>query len=231
VLLTLRLVAASAVLCAAASVRDGDNALSDEEKKAGWKLLFDGKTTEGWRGWKKDKMPDGWQVIDGALTRVKGSGDIITVDQYENFELALDWRLAAGGNSGIMYLVQETDHAPYETGPEYQLLDEAKHGITRTDPTATGSCYALYPPSADAGKPIGEWNRTKIVLNHRKLEHWLNGQNIVECEIGGADWNERVAKSKFKAWPNFAKATKGHIDLQDHGGKVEFKNIKILVLP
>jgi Domain of Unknown Function (DUF1080) len=231
VLLTLRLIAASAVLCAAASVRDGDNALSDEEKKAGWKLLFDGKTTEGWRGWKKDKMPDGWQVVDGALTRVKGSGDIITVDQYENFELALDWRLAAGGNSGIMYLVQETDHAPYETGPEYQLLDEAKHGITRTDPTATGSCYALYPPAVDAGKPVGEWNRTKIVLNHRKLEHWLNGQKIVDCEIGSADWNERLAKSKFKAWPNFAKATKGHIDLQDHGGKVEFKNVKILVLP
>jgi len=230
-LLTMRLIAASAILCAAASARDGDNVLTDEEKKVGWKLLFDGKTAEGWRGWKKDKMPDGWQVIDGALTRVKGSGDIITVDQYENFELALDWRLAAGGNSGIMYLVQETDHAPYETGPEYQLLDEAKHGITRTDPTATGSCYALYPPAADAGKPIGEWNRTKIVLNHRKLEHWLNGQKIVDCEIGSADWNERVAKSKFKAWPNFAKATKGHLDLQDHGGKVEFKNVKILVLP
>jgi hypothetical protein len=230
-LLTLRLVAASVVFCAAASARDGDNTLSDEEKKAGWKLLFDGKTTEGWRGWKKDKMPDGWQVIDGILTRVKGSGDVITVDQYENFELVMDWRLAVGGNSGIMYLVQETDHAPYETGPEYQLLDEAKHGITRTDPTATGACYALYPPTADAGKPIGEWNRTKIVLNHRKLEHWLNGQKIVECEIGSADWNERVQKSKFKAWANFAKATKGHIDLQDHGGKVEFKNIKILVLP
>ena len=229
-IVALRTLVAAAVALAALSSPEADNTLTDEEKKAGWKLLFDGKSSDGWRGWKKDKLPDGWQVIDGALTRIKGGGDLITVDQYENFELKIDWRLAQGGNSGILYLVQETDHAPYETGPEYQLLDEVKHGIGKCDPTATGACYALYPPTRDAGSPIGEWNRTKIVLNHKKIEHWLNDQKIVECEIGSADWNDKVAKSKFKAWANFAKAPKGYIDLQDHGGKVEFKNIKIKVL-
>jgi hypothetical protein len=229
-LLILRAGILASLTFAALHPQEADNTLTPEEKKQGWKLLFDGKTTEGWRGWKKEKMPDGWAVIDGMLTRTKGGGDVITVDQYENFELRVDWRLAAGGNSGIMYLVQETDHAPYETGPEYQLLDDAKHGIAKTDLTATGACYALYAPKVDAGKPIGEWNRTKIVYNHKKVEHWLNDQKIVECEIGSADWNEKVNKSKFKAWPNFAKAAKGHIDLQDHGGKVEFKNIKIRVL-
>jgi hypothetical protein len=182
-IVALRTLAAAAVALAALSSSEADNTLTDEEKKAGWKLLFDGKSSDGWRGWKKDKLPDGWQVIDGALTRIKGGGDLITVDQYENFELKIDWRLAQGGNSGILYLVQETDHAPYETGPEYQLLDEVKHGIAKTDPTATGACYALYPPTRDAGSPIGEWNRTKIVLNHKKIEHWLNDQKIVECEI------------------------------------------------
>jgi hypothetical protein len=207
-----------------------DNALTDAEKKAGWKLLFDGKTAEGWRGYKKDKFPDGWKVIDGALVRVSGGGDIVTLEQYENFELFIDWRITEGSNSGVMYRVQETEKTPYMTGPEIQILDDEKHKVPKTGLTATGSCYALYAPTKDAVKAIGEWNRFRILIYHNKAEHWLNGEKIVQYEIGSDDWEKKVAASKFKEWHGFATSPKGHIDLQDHGGRVEFKNIKIRVL-
>jgi len=213
------------------SSRAEDNVLSDEEKKAGWKLLFDGKTSEGWRGYKKDKFPDGWKVQDGMLSRITGGGDIVTLDQYENFDLLVDWRITEGSNSGVMYRVQETEKSPYMTGPEIQILDDDKHKVPHTGLTATGSCYALYPPTKDAVKPIGEWNRFRIIMNHNKAEHWLNGEKIVEYEIGSPDWNKKVDGSKFKEWGAFAKSSKGYIDLQDHGGRVDFKNIKIRVLP
>jgi hypothetical protein len=207
-----------------------DNTLTEEEKKAGWKLLFDGKSPEGWRGYKKDKFPDGWKVIDGALVRVSGGGDIVTLEQYENFDLQIDWRITEGSNSGVMYRVQETEKTPYMTGPEIQILDDEHHKVPKTGLTATGSCYALYPPTKDAVKAIGEWNRFRIVVNHGRVEHWLNGEKIVQYEIGSDDWEKKVAASKFKEWHGFAKSPKGHIDLQDHGGRVEFKNIKIRVL-
>jgi hypothetical protein len=207
-----------------------DNTLSDEEKKAGWKLLFDGKTSDGWRGYKKDKFPDGWKVQDGMISRVTGGGDIVTVDQYESFELLIDWRITEGSNSGVMYRVQETEKTPYMTGPEIQILDDDKHKVSKTSLTATGSCYALYPPTKDAVKPIGEWNRFRILLNHNKAEHWLNGEKICQYEVGSEEWNKKVEGSKFKEWTGFAKSSKGYIDLQDHGGRVDFKNIKIRVL-
>jgi hypothetical protein len=218
------------LLAAAMLASVQDNALTDEEKKDGWKLLFDGTSTQGWRGYKKDKCPDGWQAVDGALTRVKGGGDILTVAQYESFELKIDWRVAPGGNSGIMFHVTETEGAPFMTGPEMQVLDDAKHGDGRNPLTSAGSCYALYPPAKKAVKPAGEWNSARLVVDKGKCEHWLNGEKIVAYEIGGEDWNKKVAASKFKAWAKFGKEPKGHIDLQDHGDKVEFKNIKLKVL-
>jgi hypothetical protein len=210
-----------------AALAAGDNELTDDEKKAGWKLLFDGKSTEGWRGYKKEKCPDGWQAVDGALTRAKGGGDILTVEEFDNFELQIDWRVAAGGNSGIMYRVTEDEGSPFMTGPEYQVLDNDKHADGKNPLTSSGSVYAVYPPSKNVCKPAGEWNRTKIVVNGNKIEHWLNGEKVVECEIGSDDWKERVAKSKWKGAAKYAKPAKGHIDLQDHGDKVEYKNIKI----
>jgi hypothetical protein len=207
-----------------------DNTLTEDEKKAGWKLLFDGKTTEGWKGYRKDKMPDGWQVIDGVLTRATGGGDICTIEEFADFELQADWKISPGGNSGIMYRVAETHGAPYETGPEYQVLDDEKHGDGKNPLTAAGSIYAVYPPAKKVVKPVGEWNHTKIVLKGPHVEHWLNNEKICEAEIGSEDWNTRVAKSKWAKVTSYAKETKGHIDLQDHGNKVEFKNIKILVL-
>jgi hypothetical protein len=204
-----------------------DNTLTDAEKAEGWKLLFDGKTTAGWRGYKKDKCPDGWQAVDGALVRVKGGGDILTVDPFGDFELSLDWKVAPGGNSGIMYRVAETKGAPYETGPECQVLDDEKHGDGRNPLTSAGSLYAVYGPSKKAAKPVGEWNRAKIVCKGNRIEHWLNGEKVVEAEIGSEDWNQRVAKSKWAKVAGYAKEPRGHIDLQDHGDRVEFKNIKI----
>ncbi len=204
-----------------------DNTLTDEEKKAGWKLLFDGKTTEQWRGWKKDKFPDGWKAIEGALVREKGGGDILTIEQFDNFEFATDWKVAAGGNSGIMYRVAESESAPYLTGPECQVLDDAKHPDGKNPKTSSGSLYAVYEPSKVVVKPAGEWNRAKIVCNGKKIEHWLNGEKIVDCEVGSEDWNKRVAASKWKGAAKYAQLAKGHIDLQDHGDRVEFKNIKI----
>jgi hypothetical protein len=214
-------------LIAALSLSAQDNTLSDEEKKAGFKLLFDGKTLDGWRGWKKDKPTDAWKVVDGLLTLAGKGGDILTIEQYENFELKIDWRVAPGGNSGIMYRVAETEGAPYMTGPEYQVLDNAKHPDGKNPKTSAGSIYAVYAPAKDVSKPAGEWNSSKIVANGKKIEHWLNGEKTAEAEIGSEDWAKRIADSKWKTAKKYGLETKGHIDLQDHGDKVEYKNIKI----
>ena len=217
---------------AAAPKGEKQNQLSKDERKAGWKLLFDGKTTKGWRGYGKKEFPAGWKVVDGAITLVdKGGGDIMTVDQYDNFEFSIDWRIAEGGNSGIMYRVAEkTGAAPYVTGPECQILDDERHPDGKKGKDGNrlaGALYDLYGPSKKVSKPAGEWNTAKVVLDGNKVEHWLNGEKIVEAEIGSADWNARIAASKWKDAAEFGKVAKGHIDLQDHGDKVEFRNIKI----
>jgi hypothetical protein len=217
-------------LIAALALSAQDNTLTDEEKAAGFKLLFDGKTLDGWRGWKKDKPTEAWKVVDGVLTLAGKGGDILTVEQYADFELKIDWRVAPGGNSGIMYRVTETEGAPYMTGPEYQVLDNAKHGDGKNPKTSTASIYAVYAPAKDVSKPAGEWNSTRIVAKGKKIEHWLNGEKVAEAEIGSEDWAKRVADSKWKTAKKYAQEPKGHIDLQDHGDKVEYKNIKIRVL-
>jgi hypothetical protein len=176
-------------------------------------------------------VPDRWQAKDGELVLSHKSGtkggDLVTKEEFGSFELSFEWKLGRGANSGIMYRVSEDRGAPYETGPEYQLLDNAGHPDGRDPKTAAASIYALYAPSRDVTKPLGEWNVTRIVLNGNHLEHWLNGVKVAECEIGGADWNDKVAKSKFAGMPKFGKNAKGHIDLQDHGDDIAFRNIKI----
>lgn len=206
------------------------NTLTDQEKAEGWKLLFDGKTTEGWRGYKKDKCPDGWKAVDGALARVGGGGDIVTVEQFESYELALEWKVAEKGNSGVMFHVAETKGPPYHTGPEMQVLDNERHPDGKNPKTSSGSCYALYAPSKNVCNPAGQWNKAKLVVNGAKVDHWLNGEKIVSYELGSEEWNAFVAASKFKAWPDFGKGRKGHLCLQDHGDRVEYRNIKIKVL-
>ena len=213
------------------SKRDDPNVLTDKERGDGWRLLFDGKTTKGWRGYRKDKMPEGWEVKDGALTRTKGGGDIVTEDEFDSFELAIEWKISEGGNSGIMVRVSEQFEAPYETGPEFQVLDNAKHADGRNPLTTAGSCYALYAPTKDVTRPVGEWNQARILVNGNHVEHWMNGEKIVTYDFGSADWEARLKKSKFSSMPRFGREAKGHIDLQDHGNEVAFRGIKIRTLP
>jgi hypothetical protein len=210
-----------------------DNTLTAKEKADGWKLLFDGKTTTGWRVYQKQGTPEGWKAVDGVLTRVDKEGDLITADQYENFELTIDWKIPEGANSGIFFHGVEKDGAPiYYSAPEYQLLDDDKHPDGKNGPThQCGANYDLIAPSKKLCKPVGEWNTTRIVVHGPHVEHWLNGEKIVEYELWSDAWKELVAKSKFAKWPDYGIAKKGYIGLQEHGFKVEFKNIKVKVLP
>ncbi len=210
------------------------NTLTDKEKADAWKLLFDGKTTKGWHRYKGKEVGERWKVLDGALALKhqdgKDGGDIVTDEKFGSFELSMEWMVTPGANSGIMYRVEESEDSPGFTGPEYQILDNAKHPDGRKKETSAASCYGLYAPSEDACKPVGEWNRARILIKGDHVEHWLNGKKVVEYDFGSDDWNKRVAASKFKEFKSFGKIKKGEIDLQDHGDDVAYRNIKIRVL-
>lgn len=232
-----------ALACAAAGCRSGGgappetassappaaglNTLSAAERAAGWRLLFDGRTTAGWRGYMSDSMPNGWQVVDSALTRVARAGDIITTEKFGDFELTLEWQIAKGGNSGVFYRAIEGPEFIYFGAAEMQVLDDAGHPDGRKELTSAGSNFALYPVRRGVVKPAGEWNTVRIVARGTHIEHWLNGEKVVEYEQGSSEWVARVAASKFSAWPQYGKAMQGHIGLQEHGARVSFRNIKI----
>ncbi|MBR9761600.1 DUF1080 domain-containing protein [bacterium] len=202
------------------------NELTAAEKKAGWTLLFDGKTMEHFRNYKKEGVRGQWVVRDGAFTLLKkGGGDIITKKQYGAFEFTADYKITPGGNSGLMYHVQESENTPWRTGPEIQILDNPKG----KDPQKAGWLYQLYRPAegVDATKPAGEWNTIRILITPEKCVHWMNGTKYVEYVKGSEDWDKKVAASKFSKFKDFGKATKGHICLQDHGNEVSYRNVKI----
>ncbi len=216
------------------------NTLTAKEKKDGWMLLFDGGTTKGWRGAYRDSFPaNGWEVRDGMLIvqasngrEAANGGDIVTLDQYSNFELKVDFRLTEGANSGIKYFV--TEQQPKSPGSaiglEYQLLDDAKHpdaklGINGNRTLA--SLYDLIPATNKHPNPIGEWNHARILVKGKHVEHWLNGSKVLEYERGGKDFLAHKAQSKFRDMKSFGEWEKGHILLQDHGNQVFFRNIKI----
>lgn len=203
------------------------NTLTAQEKAAGWKLLFDGTSTAGWRAYGADSMPSGWQAVDGSLTRVSRAADIITKEQFGDFELTLDWKVEPRGNSGLFYRAVEGLEWIYHGAPEYQILDDAGHRDGQNRLTSAGSNYGLYGAPRGVVKPAGEWNSSRIVARGAHVEHWLNGQKVVEYEQGSTEWAKLVEGAKFKAWPQYGKAMKGHIGLQEHGGRVEFRNIKI----
>ena len=208
-----------------------ENSLTDAEKAAGWRLLFDGKTTSGWRNYGKPTISDGWKAQDGALMRVGAGGDIITNDEFGNFELTLEWKIESAGNSGIFYRASEDSDAIYWNAVEMQVLDDAHHpdGLSRV--TSAGAAYDLYPARPGLVKPANQWNAVRLIVNGNHVEHWLNGVKTVEFEFGSRDWDAKVAASKFKPHPHFGKNARGHIGLQDHGNLVAFRNIKIRVLP
>jgi hypothetical protein len=196
-----------------------------------WRSLFDGRTLAGWRGFRQDVAPAGWTVRDGAITRVSGGGDLVTDDQFASFELELEWRVEPGGNSGILYRVTEDAAQTYYTGPEMQVLDDAGHPDGRSRLTAAGAVYGLYPAPEGVVKPAGEWNRARLVVNGAHVEHWLNGTKVAGYELGSLDWERRVAESKFREWPGYGRAARGHIALQDHGDVVQYREIRIRPLP
>ena len=209
------------------------NTLTADERAAGWRLLFDGKTTAGWRGWKMDSMPSGWQVVDGTLKRVKPAADIITKEKFKNFELSLEWNIAKNGNSGIFYRASEDadDNAIYWSAPEMQVLDDVGHPDGQSRLTAAGADYGLYPSPAGVVKGPGQWNQVRLVVNGNHVEHWLNGVKVVQYELGSPDWEAKVKASKFAPHPRYGRNAEGYIGLQEHEYPVTFRNIKIRVLP
>ncbi|MDF7814997.1 DUF1080 domain-containing protein [Hymenobacter sp. YC55] len=213
-----------------------DNTLTKAEAKAGWVLLFDGKSLGNFKGFKKDAVPSSWQIEDNAIALTgKGGGDILTKNQYENYELVLDWKISEGGNSGIIYNVSEDPQysATYSTGPEMQVLDDERHPdakMGKNNNRQAGSLYDLIPLSTPAVKPAGQWNTVKLVVNKGHVEHWLNRKKVVEYQLLSPEWEAMVKDSKFNSMPGYGRTQKGHIALQDHGDKVWYKNIKIRTL-
>jgi hypothetical protein len=214
-----------------------ENALTDVEKKEGWELLFDGKTLDSWRGYQMQTIPAGWKVENGAIHFVPPTdaaagqrADIITKKQYQDFELVVEWAVTAGGNSGIFFHVGETTPRTYETGPEFQVLDNAGHADGKKPETSAGSNYALHAPVKDVTKPVGEWNEARVKVKGAHVEHWLNGTKLLEYDLWTPEWKALVQASKFKAMPGYGLEKSGHLALQDHGDDVRFRNIKIRVL-
>lgn len=204
--------------------------LSPAETAAGWQVLFDGRSTEHWRAYRGAAFPAaGWAVVDGCLKRVgDGGGDLITREQYGDFELELEWAIAPGGNSGVIYRVSEQHDAAWQTGPEYQLLDDAGAGLAPDDPQSAGALFDLHAPAGKKVlKPAGEFNHARIRLKDGLLQHWLNGVKVVECRTDGAEWKQKVAASKFREFEGFGAQPRGHIVLQDHGDAVWFRRIRV----
>ncbi len=217
------------------------NTLSEAEKKDGWQLMFDGKTSKGWRGYKKDHFPNGWVVENGTIQCLgsgrgeagsKEGGDIIFDKEFQNFELTLEWKISEGGNSGIFYLGEEKLDYIWKTAPEMQVLDNEKHPdakLGKDGNRQAGSLYDLIPAKPQNAKPVGEWNKIEIIVYKGTVVHKQNGVTVLEYHLWTPEWNEMVAKSKFpklnKDWAEVA--SKGYIGLQDHGDDVWYRNIKI----
>lgn len=213
------------------------NILTEQQQADGWRLLFDGQSTAGWKNFNQDGVGAAWIVDNGTLhfnnTVQEGRGDIITVDEFENFELMLEWKIDSCGNSGIMFNVVESPEFKntYITGPEMQVLDNACHPDAKIIKHRAGDLYDLISCSTETVKPAGKWNQVRIVADKGNYQFWLNGTNVVNFTMHTPEWDALVAGSKFKQWPAFGKATRGHIALQDHGDKVWYRNIMIKPMP
>lgn len=228
------------LLLPVATLAQKTNVLTKAEKKAGWKLLFDGKSFNGWRGFHKEIVPEGWIIEDNCISRIaahgelgQAGGDLITGEQFENFEFSLEWKISKGGNSGIKYLVSETlpPKGKSAVSFEMQVLDDDNHPDAKMGINGNRKASALYdlmPPNDKKKlKPVGEFNQIRLVVKGNHIEHWLNGEKVVEFERGSDALKALIAKSKFKDQPLFGTFSKGHILLQEHGDKVWYRNIKI----
>ncbi len=199
--------------------------LSAAEKKDGWRSLV---SLDQWRGYQSQVVPAGWSSNDSMMSKSGVGGDIVSRQQYTDFELAFDWMLDAGGNSGVFYRATEEYEKIYWSAPEYALLDDARHPDGRNPLTSGGAAHSLYAPPRGVVHPAGEWNSTRILVRSTHVEHWLNGQLVAAYDYGSSDFTERVAKSKFGRWANFAKATTGVIGIQgDHRGQLTLRHLRI----
>ncbi len=201
-----------------------------------WEPLFDGKTLTGWHVYLKPGQPvtEKWVVQDGAIYLTAGGiGDLVTDKAYGDFDLEIEWKIAEGGNSGIIYHVQEDPkfHATYQTGPEMQVLDNERHPDAKQGRDGNRTAGALYdlqkPVTLNAAKPAGEWNKARLMIKDGKAEQYLNGKKTAEYPTSGPEWDKMVSESKFKTWPDFGKYATGKIALQDHGNQVWYRNIRI----
>ena len=196
-----------------------------QPRDEGWRSLLSGDVASHWRGYRQKTLPPGWAVVDGALTRTGEAGDIITREQFADFELTLEYNLAPGANSGVFFRVVEDDPVIWHEAPEIQVIDNARTDL-RPEQT-TGANYDLHAPSRDATKPAGQWNELRVLVKGNHVEQWVNGTKVVEYELGSSDWKRRVQASKFKEFPRFGTARRGHIGLQDHGDRVAYRNIRV----
>jgi 3-keto-disaccharide hydrolase len=226
---------ASAVTLAASpqSARKGTPIVSPTNPQSStsnsrWKVLFDGTSLDAWRGYKSDAVPDGWRIENGTLTKDRPVKDLVSKDEFGDFDLEIEWKIGEAGNSGIFYRgSEEFDHI-YWSAPEYQLLDDIKASDNKTRLTCAGADYGLYPSPEGHLNPVGDWNKTRIVAKGAHVEHWLNDFKLLEYEFWSPDWEAKVKASKFAAWPGYGRATKGHVALQgDHTGVLSFRNIRV----
>ncbi len=206
--------------------------LSGQVAQPQWGSLFDGQTIAHWRGYKMATVPDSWRVEEGAITWTKGvAADLVSREQYTNFEFEFDWKVPPGGNSGVMFRVTEELEQTYHSGPEFQILHNAGHSDGTNPMTSAGSNHSLHAPTKDMTKPVGEWNQGRLVVNGNHVEHWLNGEKVVDYDLHSPDWTKRLMASKFKDVPRYGRESKGHLVLQEHGSRIQYKNLRIKVLP
>ncbi|GJM34164.1 MAG: glycosyl hydrolase [Saprospiraceae bacterium] len=211
-----------------------DNTLTDAEKAEGWQLLFDGKSMDQWRLYGKDNLA-GWAIVDGEMQALGEAGpeglgaDIITKEEFENFELSLEWKISDAGNSGIFFNVVEAPEykTVYATGPEYQLVDDIGFPSPLEDWQTSGANYAMHPPTRVASNPAGTYNLSRIRVENGHVQHWLNNEKVVEYDLWTPEWQKLRDEGKWKEFPDYGKAKKGHIALQDHGNQIWFKNVKV----
>ncbi len=212
--------------------------LTAEEAEAGFRSLFDGESLEHWRGFRLDQVPAGWAAADGVIHFVPPESDdagpradLITREQYRNFEFRFDWAVTPGGNSGVMFHVSEDAGASWSTGPEFQILDDDGHRDGQRMETSAASNYALHARQGGELMPVGEFNTSALRVEGAAVTHWLNGEKVVEYTLRDDEWKELVAASKFASMPGYGMMESGHIALQDHGNELRFRNLRILVLP
>jgi len=209
----------------------GQNGLTSKEKADGWRLLFDGTSLKNFRDYKADTLSSAWHVVDGVITKTRGAEEMVTREQFGDFEFAFDWRLSPRGNSGVFFRATEEYNKIYWSAIEFQLLDDSLASDNKDSTHLAGAAYGFYMPPRHVANIGGIWNSSKIVARGGHIEHWMNGRKTLDYEIWTPQWDSMVAKTKFKPYPNFAKAKSGIIGFQgDHPGTLELRNLKIRVL-